>query len=138
MSDTIENAESKSLKKIVDVHQLYFIFTDEGSSQLLFPPTMRAGAGLMAVIPQQQVHQSQQQQGQPGTLTVAHNSRPNSLPTTPITLGLKRLSEEDSEQNGIEAKRSVSHGKMYTNLYLASSTVIHQIIRNCGCGVWDQ
>ena len=103
------------------------VISEEGNSQLLFPPTMRAGAGLMAVIPQQQVHQSQQQQGPPGTLTVAHNSRPNSLPTTPITLGLKRLSEDDGEQNGSDAKRSVSHRKMYLSTQNGSSNTSQSV-----------
>jgi hypothetical protein len=59
----------------------------------------------MAVIPQQQVHQSQNQsQGQPQMQQSSHG-RPNSLPSTPITLGLKRLSDEDPEQNGGDIKR---------------------------------
>lgn len=69
---------------------------------------MRPGpAGLMAVIPQQQqqVHLSQSQ-GQSQSQQQSSHSRPNSHPPTPpITLGLKRLSEEDGEQNGTEAKR---------------------------------
>ncbi|CAG7837502.1 unnamed protein product [Allacma fusca] len=84
----------------------------KGSSQMLFPP-MRTGAGLMAVIPQQQVHQSQsqsqgQQQAQQQSAQQPSHSRPNSLPSTPITLtGLKRLSEEDSDQSSSESKRAV-------------------------------
>lgn len=68
---------------------------------------MRPGpAGLMAVIPQQQVHQSQSQaQGQPQPQQPSSHGRPNSLPPTPITLGHKRLSDEDVEQNGTDAKR---------------------------------
>lgn len=80
-------------------------FSEDGNPQLLFP-SMRAGPGLMAVIPQQQVHQSQSQsqQGQHPQQQSSHG-RPNSLPPTPITLGLKRLSDEDPEQNGTDAKR---------------------------------
>jgi len=83
---------------------------EDGNPQLLFPP-MRAGPGLMAVIPQQQqVHQGQSQsQGQPQSqMQQSSHGRPSSLPSTPITIGLKRLSDEDtSEQNGTEAKRCV-------------------------------
>lgn len=73
---------------------------------------MRAGTGLMAVIPQQQVHQSQSQsQGQPSSQSQqqaqqSSHGRPNSLPSsTPVTHGLKRLSDEDSGENASDAKR---------------------------------
>lgn len=77
-------------------------------ADVLFPP-MRTGAGLMAVLPQQQVHQSQSQsQGQPQaqsqpTQAPSSHGRPNSLPSTPVTHGLKRLEEDPGESS--DAKR---------------------------------
>lgn len=80
---------------------------------------MRAGTGLMAVIPQQQVHQSpSQSQGQSSSQSQSQqqssHGRPNSLPSsTPVTHGLKRLSDEDSGESVTEAKRYA--GQMYAN-----------------------
>lgn len=88
----------------------FCLFIDGSPS--LYPPIMRAGTGLMAVIPQQQVHQSQSQsQGQPSSQSQqqaqqSSHGRPNSLPSsTPVTHGLKRLSDEDSGENASDAKR---------------------------------
>ncbi|CAL8099875.1 unnamed protein product [Orchesella dallaii] len=86
--------------------------TTSDGSPLLFPP-MRAGTGLMAVIPQQQVHQSQSQsQGQPSQQSQqqqqpSSHGRPNSLPSTPVTHGMKRMSDEDSAESAADAKRVV-------------------------------